>query len=265
MPFIYSIPLPLLSLLILVPCLLVGLGGSWIVRQRGWMVDRDDNDAIVLTHAFAGMLYAIALGLMVVNVQSGYSEVKLVVMQEANAVEDLYIDAHGLAGTEKTHIQGLSTLYLSAVIGEWPNMAETKDSDLPSHKFVEELTIAVLKYEPSSDKDLAIYTEILSELNNMMDLRRERLHLGREGVSAVTWFVIAVGALITIGMTWFYRTNSAATQYGLVGVMSAMFGIMIFLILAMDYPILGKFSVDAIPFEESKFNISAWEQKLSNY
>jgi hypothetical protein len=261
-PILYLIPLPFLCLLILFPCLVIGLGGAWIVRRLGWMAAQEDNDAIVLTHAFAGMLYAVALGLMVVNVQSDYSEVKLVVMQEANMAEDLFMDSQGLAGAERIEIQNLMRSYLSAVIAEWPDIGDNKDSELPSHEYLEGLTSTLLNYMPENDKDLVIYAEMFSVLNGMLDLRRERLHLGREGVGPVTWLVVAVGALITIGMTWFYRTNSARTQYALVGVMSVMFGMMIFLIVAMDHPILGTFSVDSTPFEESRLDIEVWEQNL---
>jgi hypothetical protein len=259
MPILYSIPLPLLAMVILLPCLAISLGGTYFVRTRGWMADKDDSGAIALTHAFAGMLYAVALGLMVVNVQSGYSEVKLTVMQESNSIEDLYMDSMGLSGPEGAEIQAVTQSYLEAVIDEWPSIGDEQDSDLLSHEFAEELATIILAYEPVTDKDLIVYTEILQDFNGMLDLRRERLHLGRDGVGPVTWFVIAFGALITIGMAWFYPIQRTQTHYSLVVVMTAMFAIMIFLILAMDHPILGSFSVDSAPFEEARVDLEAWQ------
>ena len=100
MSLFFSLPLPFLLFVILAICLLVGIGGNSLVRRMGWQVTIEDNEAINLTHALAGVLYAVALGLMVVNVQSGYTEVKLVVMKVANLIEALYIDAHGLINNE---------------------------------------------------------------------------------------------------------------------------------------------------------------------
>lgn len=54
-----------------------------MVRRNGWMLDPEDNGTAALAHAFVGVVYAVALGLMVVGVQSGYAEVEMVVMKEA--------------------------------------------------------------------------------------------------------------------------------------------------------------------------------------
>lgn len=262
MPLIYSIPLPVLFLLIIAPCLAIGFGGAWLVRQLEWEVARDDNDAIVLTHAFAGVLYAVALGLLVVNVQSGYTEVKLVAMKEANSVEDMFINSQALSGQESAQIQKLVQTYLNAVIDEWTTIGDQKDSALPSHGLLEELTSSVLRYTPVTEKDFIIYSQMLAGLNDMLDMRRERLHLGRDGVGPVTWSVVTIGALITIGMTWFYQTNSPRTQYGLSCMMSVMFGLMIFLIVAMDHPLLGRLSVDSAPFKEAQMGMLAWQSRF---
>lgn len=262
--FLHSLPLVVLFFALLVPILLLGLGGLWVVRRQDWMVQRVDNDAIPLTHAFVGVLYAVALGLMVFNVQSGYTEVKLVVMQEANLAGDLYIDAVGLSEPIRSTIQSQTREYLTMAVAEWPDIGTQLDSDLPSHDEVESLALTILSYEPTGDKELVIYGEVTTGLNDLLDSRRERLHLGRDGVGSVTWVVVCLGALITIGLTWFYRTESARAHYLLVALMSCMFGLMIFLIVAMDHPLLGQFRVDSSPFTEALQDIEAWRQHFQS-
>lgn len=172
MSLFFSLQLPFLLFVILAICLLVGIGGNSLVRRMGWQVTIEDNVAINLTHALAGVLYAVALGLMVVNVQSGYTEVKLVVMKEANLIGDLYIDAHGLSNGEGEKIQALIEAYEGTIIDEWHEIGDRSDSELPSHKLVQELTREFLAYEPKRDKDLVIYAEMLGGFNNMLDMRR---------------------------------------------------------------------------------------------
>ena len=259
MTFVFHLPLPLLFLLVSVTCIAIGVAGVWIVRRNNWMVNRDDNDAVALTHAFAGVLYAVALGLMVVNVQSGYTEVKIVIMQEANQIEDLYIDSAGLTGTGGEAIRRSARTYVEDVLAEWSSIADQPESEFPSHVSVQALSREILNYEPQDEKEFIIYAEVFSGLNNLFDMRRERLHMGRDGVGAITWLIVALGALITIGMTWFYETKESRTHYGLVGLMSAMFGLMIFLIIAMDHPLLGQFSVDHGPFTEALQEMESWD------
>lgn len=68
MQLIYTIPLFLLFVLILIPSLILGLAGVWLVRRYDWMLDPEDNSTAALAHVFVGVLYAVALGLMVVGV-----------------------------------------------------------------------------------------------------------------------------------------------------------------------------------------------------
>ena len=51
-------------------------------------------------------------------------------------------------------------------------------------------------------------------------------------------------------------------HYGLVGSMSFMFGLMIFLIVAMDHPLWGNFSVSSAPFANVQRNIAEWKQEF---
>ena len=260
MYFFFSFPLPILFLFVVVTCMAIGLGGNWLVHRMGWVVTQNDNEAITLTHALAGVLYAVALGLMVVNVQAGYTEVKLVVMKEANLIEDLFIDAQGLSDNAGEGIQELARAYIDAIIDEWDSIGDLQDSELPSHAYVEDLTRGFLGFEPVTDKDLVIYSEMLTGFNNLLDMRRERLHLGRDGIGSVAWLVVIVGALITIGMTWFHYTESRRLQYGLVGTMCVLFSLMIFLIVTMDHPLLGGFRVDSSPFEQAQQDMHVWQR-----
>jgi hypothetical protein len=98
------------------------------------MVAGKDNDAISLIHALAGILYAVALGLVVINLQPGYSEVQMVVMREANLMEDLFVNANGLNGGVREEIQSHTLAYGDAVTNEWQSIGRKNDSELSSHK-----------------------------------------------------------------------------------------------------------------------------------
>jgi hypothetical protein len=258
MHFLYDLTEATLFLVVLLPCLATGLVGLWLVRRLNWTLEFDhDNDALAVVHAFVGVLYAVALGLMVIGVQGSYADVEMAVMREAALSGDMYVDVSGLEPDAAEQIKVLLREYLAEVIQtEWPAVAGGADRTTiaagPAHAIVAKISSELLAYRPSQDSayQQIIYAEVLTGLNELLDQRRTRLHLGSAGVDGVTWSVIILGALITIGMLWFYQFKSARAHYGLVGVTSSMFGLMIFLIVAMDHPLWGDFSVSCTPFAE---------------
>ena len=256
----FALPLWLLATIILGLSIVVGLGGVKLVRDRGWMMEADDTGAAGLVHAFIGVLYAVALGLMVVAVQGDYAEVDSVAMREANIAGDLYIDLEGLPDPARSELQGLVKRYVSAVADdEWPAVARGATSDA-TWALVDSIARGIITYEPPTPHAELVYPEILTEVNQLMDHRRERLFLGTGGVGAVTWTVVLIGAFITLSVAWFFHTPSARAHYWLSAAMSAIFGLMIFLIVAMDHPLLGDFSVQPDAFRGVKENMDRWDR-----
>jgi len=100
---------------------------------------------------------------------------------------------------------------------------------------------------------------VLTGINALLDERRTRLFLGTDGIGLVTWATVMFGALVTIGLACFFNTPSARGHYWLVGTMAAMFGLMVFQIIALDYPLMGPNGVDAGPFLTVMENIEEWE------
>lgn len=121
MHWLYEIPLWLLCLVVVIPGIIISLGGVYIVRRCGWMLNPEDNGTAAFAHAFIGVLYAVALGLMAAGVQGGYADVEKVVMAEANLTGDLYRDTEGLAEPTRSDLQSLILRYTHSVIDkEWP-------------------------------------------------------------------------------------------------------------------------------------------------
>lgn len=259
MRWFYEIPLWLLSIVIVFPIIAFSIGGVWLARTRNWVIDEKNNATAGFAHAFIGVLYAVALGLMVVGVQGSYENVEGVAVQEANFISDLYRNLEAMPDPARTEMQGLTSRYLDAVINkEWPAVAHDQRSE-PTWRLADSLVRTVITYEPTTEHAKTVYPELLSLTNQMLDQRRQRLFLGTSGVGTVTWLVVLFGALLTIGVAWFFYAPAARAHYMFVGTMSAMFGLMIFLIVALDHPLWGTMSVQPEALRTVQTNIARWE------
>ena len=129
----------------------------------------------------------------------------------------------------------------------WPlqrqGVVPTESSHLESI-FVDEF----LAFEPSKRSEEIVHAEALRQLNSLIELRRSRLANVTTGIPAVFWWVVAIGAIITILLL--AMLDMEVHVHLILGTAVSFFlGLVIFLIAAMDHPFRGEVSVGPEPFE----------------
>ncbi len=263
MRVLLELPTWFLCVVIMAVAISFNVVGVFIVRRRGWMLNTDDNVTAGYAHAFVGVLYAVALGLIVVGVQGGYAEVESAATREASVASDMYTDLEGFSDPERIQLQGLMSRYITSVVDkEWAKVGHGEVSE-ETWALMDSIARGVIVMHPATPHGELIYPEILTDANQVLDARRERLFLGSSGVGTLTWLIVLIGAIIIFAVAWFFNTPSATAHYALVTAMAAMFGLMIFLILAMDHPLWGSFSVQPDAFRAVQKNIVRWENERS--
>lgn len=65
-------------------------------------------------------------------------------------------------------------------------------------------------------------SEAYRQLDNVTAARRVRLGLGRGIVPGVVWAGLAVGAVITVGFTYFFGTKSRRAQAAMTGLLAGL-------------------------------------------
>jgi zinc transporter ZupT len=75
-----------------------------------------------------------------------------------------------------------------------------------------------------------------------------RLYSVKSGLPASMWYVMILGAVLTVAMCWLFEMRFI-TQLLLGGILAAYLGTMIYLIVDMNQPFRGDVSITAEPFE----------------
>lgn len=250
MHWLYDLPLWALCALLLTVSVLYALGAVWAVRRLGWRLDADDNGTAAALHAFIGVLYAVALGLLVVAAQDANEEVEQAVAAEANATGDLYRVMAGLEPADRVRLRTGVAEYVRLVVeDEWPATRHARSSPA-TWRAMDRLSNDIYAFRPATPQEERVYPQLVSEMEEVLDARRQRLDLGQRGVGAVTWTVIVIGGMITIGFAAFFRMGSLRAHLLLTSLAAAMFGLMLFLLLAMDHPLWGRVSIGPDDFVE---------------
>jgi hypothetical protein len=253
--WLYDLPLVGLYLVILVPCVGFAVLAVLLARRLGWVIPEEDTGTASVMHGFVSMVYAVALGLMVVSVQDEFGEVEQASMTEAGEVGDVYRTLAGMSAGARELFQRQTLEYVDLVIDrEWPASARGERSD-ETWAALDRLSYDVAAYRPVDDHEAMIYGQLVADLTSLLDARRLRLHLGQAGVGPVTWLVIVAGSIITVGFIATFPVTRLSRQLLLTSVMATMFGLMIFLIVAMDHPLRGRLAVGPDAFVEVRENM----------
>jgi hypothetical protein len=97
------------------------------------------------------------------------------------------------------------------------------------------------KVRPKDGRDTAIYTEVFHNLNELVELRRDRLIHSDSGMPLILWIVGLVGSMLIVAYTATFprsRTNAL-----MIGGISIALGLVFLFILIVDRPFMGSFSV----------------------
>lgn len=255
MAFLYNLPLWALGLVLLCACLAYVALSVEATRRFGWKLDPDEIATATVLHAFVSVLYAVALALIVVNVQAEFSAVEDAALTEASKVSDLYRNLDGLDGPDRARLQAEIRQYVDLVLDkEWPANNQGLQSE-ETIRAIDMLARHIIQLHPTTPDAQVVQGALLTDIDDVLDARRKRLFMGQASMSPIMWLIIAAGAAITIGFASLFPMRRVSRQIAVMSLAAVMFGLMIFLVVAMDRPLRGELSVQPDAFRLIKGNI----------
>ncbi len=246
MYWIYDIPVWLLGICTIMVFIAVSLLG--LVVSRNWIYQKmhlsnESNEAINGYFAGVGVLYGLLMGLVAVAAWGNFENVDDIASKESAAIAALYRDVSALDQPAKKSLQLELEKYTRYVIEvAWP--AHQKGETPPGGSLIlSEFHRHLGNYHPQSTEQQILMTEAVSAFNKLIEVRRARLSAVNSGIPAVFWVTILFGTVFTIVLSYFFHVSSLRTHMILTAVYSGFLGSAIFLIVALDHPFRGDFSV----------------------
>lgn len=208
-----------------------------------------------------GTLYALVLGLSVVDSMNALEEGRHVAESEANCVLNIFHLAAILPESERKYLQGTCLAYVIEVKdNEWNDMEKSQMSD-KAQALMKEIGDVILSFEPKTNKEEIAFENIIEEAKELGDFRRQRLLSSTNGVPFVLWLTLIVGAMITVAYTYYLEFSSNKIQIILTTMYSLMLALNIFLIWMFGYPFSGEVKVKPTAFA---FDIKLMQKALGD-
>lgn len=199
-----------------------------------------------------GTMYAVLLGLIVVDAMTKFQTARDIVEQEANSLADVFLLANSFP-EEKCHkVRVVCNEYVKEVLTEeWPAMADGKISKT-ARKAIVELMKEVMSFEPVSENQKAIYPIAVQEACQVWDYRRARTNLAQHGIPVVEWVVLIIGAIVTIVFTYFFGLSDAKAQMAMTAMVSLLISLNMYLVILFGAPFSGDLQVSPDAFRVDK-------------
>ena len=229
---------------------MAAVAGLILLRRFGYFRN------LVISHeasgqylSIVGTLYAVLLGLIVVDAMERFQHATTLIGEESNALAEVIYLAGRMPGPIKADIHRRSADYARLVIDEeWPKMAEGKH--LPeARRACFELMRIVRDWEPSTESEKVVYDAAVAAAAEFWNARRLRIIACQRGIPALEWCAVILGGIVTVGLTYFLVLDDLRIQVALTAMVAVLISLNIFLILMFGYPFSGELRVTPESFE----------------
>jgi len=244
MLFLSTQPLWLSGLILLVPTTLIAMAGPMIVR-RFITLDhlRTNNEVAGFKFATVGVIYAVLLAFAIIVVWERFNHAESDVAKEAGAAAIVFRLAQGLDAAHDAAIGKATTAYLKAAIDkDWPAM-DREQASPETTQALNAIYDAVLKFHAVDADEGVVIPEILRNLDQLAEARRDRLVAASGIVPDIIWIVLFGGAFLTIGFTFFFGTANLRAQSVMSGALSLLIFGGLMTIISIDHPFAGPVKV----------------------
>jgi hypothetical protein len=211
-------------------------------------VRRAHNDLAGFTIAVIGVLYAVLLAFIAIATWESFNKASDLVEAESDYAGGIYLDTRGLPDAKGQPIRDATARYVSVVINEeWPDQRAGR-TPAQGWKPLRDIDSAIAMIKPDNLGEAVIEAELFRAWNELYQTRSSRISAVQGHVAGVVWWIIFLGAAITTGYTYFFGYHNFALHVAMTATLAATLGLVVVLIIALDWPFRGEISVTPEPF-----------------
>jgi hypothetical protein len=250
--------LPTWALFVLVVGLSSGLSVLGLVLAHRFVsvdVRRTQNEVAGYLSNVAAFVYAVLLASLAVAVWQQYVEAQSIAQLEANAAGDVFHQAAGYPEPVRTEVRKGVLAYIDLVItDEWPRQARGGESD-GAFQTAARLHRILLAFDPGNLHQQVLHLRELDTMKTLLDQRRLRKFAADSGLQPVIWAVILVGSVLIVAFAYLMGMVNFRAHLVMTALVGASIGLVIFIIVAMDYPFRGGMGIGPDAYQTVRENI----------
>ncbi len=192
-----------------------------------------------------GILFALLVGFIAVEVWNNYDKAKLAVASEASALRAVVLLAETFPEEQKTRIDALIDRHIEDAINkEWPMMARGRATlaTMRANALIETLK-DVITLKPADDSQRIAQPEMIKAVQAALEARRQRIVVSQSEVGRIKWAGILLQGLCTLIAIAMVHSDNRLTNAIALTLFATGIALSALLIAAYSRPFTGEISV----------------------
>lgn len=255
-----SVPPLLLLVLLTFFFAITGAGSTYLFRKYARMrVLQSHNEVTGNIFSCAGGLYSLLLAFVVFLVWDGFNNAGQHANMEFSVAKGLYRDIQYYPDTLDAHkVKKIYLHFIETVVqDEYPAMARLEPMPASSRKAFDDLFRVIEQMNPQTPALNTRSAEIFRHLNELATHRSLRQLDAGSGILIEMWIPLLLGGLIVMVFTMMLDIENIRLHMLLSALLGAFIGLVMYLIIILDYPFSGYMSVQPTGYVE----ILHWEKQ----
>jgi Protein of unknown function (DUF4239) len=244
-----AIPIEWLLLSAVVFTFLVVLVSVWLIR-RLVPVTREGFHAEISAPMLGvvAALFGLLLAFVIIIAYQNFLDADANITREADALSSIVRDSQALPGNGGAAVRVSVGSYVQAVVGdEFSQMKHGKESVLASGG-LDVILATIQQVKPRSNQEVAFYDDSVSQMNQAVAARRDRLRSVAGGIPNAIGALILFSTFVIIGYAvlvgspnfWFHVLGPAA--------IAMVVAVSLVVLVDLSYPFSGSVSISSEPF-----------------
>ena len=146
-----------------------------------------------------GILFALLVGFIAVEVWGNFAKAKTAVETEASALRAVVLLAGAFPDQNRMSIYALVNRHIDESVNkEWPEMAQQRMTLAALPTALIEALHETLALKPADESQRAAQSEMVKELHTALDARRQRIVISESALGTVKWLGILLQGFCTL-------------------------------------------------------------------
>jgi hypothetical protein len=193
--------------------------------------------------ATVGVAYAIVIGLCVVSLWDGYKDAQDTVRQEAVALTSLVPGSAVFGAGVQRSVRAEIVRYEQDIVDGWPAHLNA-DPDPRRIADLDHLTGIIAALQPATEAQKAFVTDAIRTIGHAESLRQAaKAESDDRQMSPVMWLGVLTATVAILALCPLFGLDDTAVRRILLVLASAVIATNLYLVVEMNFPYYGSFSV----------------------